>query len=231
MDPYESRALAGSPPPRTHSLAVVSLVCAVLGCCVPILAPVLAVAFGVIASSEIRARPETYVGRELAFAGIVLGAVVLFLTIVGLFVLYAAGLNEDSVSALMETPPAVVFLEEEVPTEAVTYLRENGFISDDERILLYYDDSVMEKFAALSVLTDRRVVTVFDDEPASIPLGDVAGVQYERGSYTRDHVIHVHAEDGRQLALTFTEGADVQGFAERITELVARNGGAELTVE
>ncbi len=214
-----------------HSLALASVVSAVLSCCFPLLPAVLAIAFGIVAASEIRDRPETFTGRELAIAGVVLGTVLLLLQVAGVFVLVAMGLNPDRISAFMDTPPATVFYENTLPPEGEAYLRDGGYVAQDETILLYYDDSFMEKFAALSVLTDRRVLTVFKEVQASIALGEVAGVRYAPGSFTEDHVIHVEGADGQHLALIFSEGADVRGFAERITELVARNGGAQLRVE
>ena len=171
------------------------------------------------------------IGRELAIAGVVLGAVLLLLQIVGILFVFVMGSNQDLITAIMETPPATVFYENKLPVEGEEYLRDNGFVQPDERIILYYDESFLEKFAKLSILTDRRVLTVFDAQPASVDLKEVARVRYVPGSFFEDYVIHVEGRDGRRLALIFTDGADVQGFAERITELVARNGGAALTVE
>lgn len=217
--------------PRTHGLAVASLILGVLGLCCPVVFPIAGITCALIARSDIRQRPEQFQGDGLAIGGLCLSIFLLIAQIAAIFFLAAMGLNPDRVSALIETPPAEVFYENNLPRDGVEYLRMQGFVEPDEHILLYYDDSFMEKYAALSVLTDRRVLTVFDGESSWIGLPDVARVRYVPGSLFDDYVIHVHADDGRHLALIFTEGADVRGFAERITELVARAGGPQLDLE
>lgn len=208
--------------PRTSSLAVAAMVLAGLGLCCPIVLPAAAILLAVFALREINEAPGTVGGRALAVASIWIGGVELVLQLI-LAVLLAIG--------IARTPAAEVFFENNVPERAVRWLRSNGHVAPDERILLYYDDSVLAPFRDVSVLTDRRVLTVVDNRASDIPLPQVQSVRYVPGSFVEDYVIEVGGADGRYLKLVFTEGADVEGFARRLAEEVGRAGGPELEVE
>lgn len=218
-------------PPPIHGLAVGSIVSAVVSCCCPFVPAIVAIVLGVIAYGAIRDRPGQYRGSEWAIAGIVIGAVMLVLQLVSLILMSTLGVSKDSITAFLETPPAEVFVENNLPADGEAYLRENNFVDAGERILLYYDDSFMTKFAALSVLTDRRVLTVNEGRAASIRLREVTRVQYVPGSLADSFYIYVNGRGNDRLTLEFSLGADVSGFAQRITELVTMDGGPQLAVE
>lgn len=84
-------------------------------CCVPIVPAVLAVVFGILATSDIRERPTEVGGRELAVTGAVLGAIVLFIWIVALVLGTSRGLSEDRITSLRRFAPRAV-TEQRAPT-------------------------------------------------------------------------------------------------------------------
>jgi len=62
-------------PPRTCTLAIVSLIAGILGFCIPIVGPALAIVFGVLALGKIKSSFGALAGRGMAIAGIALGAI------------------------------------------------------------------------------------------------------------------------------------------------------------
>jgi hypothetical protein len=61
--------------PTTSGYATASLICAVVGIIVPIVASALAIIFGIVALNQISSSYGRLEGRGLAIAGIVVGAV------------------------------------------------------------------------------------------------------------------------------------------------------------
>jgi hypothetical protein len=80
---YEQYPEAGSP--QTHSKAIVSLVCGIIGLflCGVVLGPV-AIYYGNQAKKEIRASGGRYTGEGFATAGIVLGIIAVVAFVIGL---------------------------------------------------------------------------------------------------------------------------------------------------
>ena len=84
-----------APHRQQSALAIVSLVCGILGVLpFPILASVVAVITGHLARAEIRRAPERYEGDGMAVAGLVLGYLVLGLWLLGgmLLLVFLGGL-------------------------------------------------------------------------------------------------------------------------------------------
>lgn len=80
---------------QTSSLAVVSLVCGILGwTLMPFLGSLIAIVTGHMARSEIRRSPATLEGDGLAVAGLVMGYLVVALTVLGILavILFFGGL-------------------------------------------------------------------------------------------------------------------------------------------
>lgn len=80
---------------QTNSLAVVSLVCGILGwTLLPFLGSVVAIICGHMARSEIRRSPQTQEGDGLAVAGLVMGYLVIILSVLTLLaiILFFGGL-------------------------------------------------------------------------------------------------------------------------------------------
>ena len=77
--PYGPASFGPPPQPggQTNGVAIASLVCGVVGCCLPF-ANLAAIITGVVALNQINAGGNTQKGRELAIGGIVLGAVSCF---------------------------------------------------------------------------------------------------------------------------------------------------------
>ena len=71
-----------TPVRQTNSLAVVSLVCGILGwTLLPFLGSIVAIVCGHMARSEIRRNPQTQEGDGLAVAGLVMGYLVIALSV------------------------------------------------------------------------------------------------------------------------------------------------------
>ena len=204
-------------------MPVTSVVLGVVGLlCGPIVFPALGVLTGALALGEINSRTAPESGRAMARMGIWLGGVTFVLqSILGIAILVA----------LVRTPPVEVFYENNLPTKANAFLRDNHHVDQAERILLYYDDSILSPFKDVSLLTNQHVMSVVGGTATRIPLRRVTGVRYTEGDFFTDFVIEVASSDGTYLKLVFTMGADVEGFAKRITEEVRRAGGRKLDVE
>jgi hypothetical protein len=83
--PSQGFGPGGVAPQKTETLAIVSTIAGVIGtlsccCCILVPLPIAAIATGAIALNKIKADPNLK-GKELAFVGIALGALVLLLTI------------------------------------------------------------------------------------------------------------------------------------------------------
>ncbi|WP_028917339.1 DUF4190 domain-containing protein [Pseudoxanthomonas sp. J35] len=75
---------------RTSNLAIVSLVCGVLGWTLaPFLGSIIAIVTGHMARAEIRRSAGDLDGDGLAVAGLVLGWLAVGLTLVGIFIVFA----------------------------------------------------------------------------------------------------------------------------------------------
>ncbi|MBS0230539.1 MAG: DUF4190 domain-containing protein [Proteobacteria bacterium] len=84
-----------TPVRQTNSLAVVSLVCGILGwTLLPFLGSIVAIVCGHMARSEIRRNPQTQEGDGLAVAGLVLGYLVIALSVLAVVavILFFGGL-------------------------------------------------------------------------------------------------------------------------------------------
>lgn len=84
-----------TPARQTNSLAVVSLVCGILGwTLLPFLGSIVAIVCGHMARSEIRRNPQTQEGDGLAVAGLVLGYLVIALSVLAVVavILFFGGL-------------------------------------------------------------------------------------------------------------------------------------------
>lgn len=84
-----------TPVRQTNSLAVVSLVCSILGwTLLPFLGSIVAIVCGHMARSEIRRNPQTQEGDGLAVAGLVLGYLVIALSVLAVVavILFFGGL-------------------------------------------------------------------------------------------------------------------------------------------
>jgi chromate transport protein ChrA len=81
--PYGPWGIPG--PPRTNSLAITSLVCAIAGLFVFCLPSIPAIVMGAVALRQIRQRGEN--GEGLALAGVIIGVCGIVLAIVGVIVL------------------------------------------------------------------------------------------------------------------------------------------------
>ena len=84
-----------TPVRQTNSLAVVSLVCGILGwTLLPFLGRIVAIVCGHMARSEIRRNPQTQEGDGLAVAGLVLGYLVIALSVLAVVavILFFGGL-------------------------------------------------------------------------------------------------------------------------------------------
>ena len=68
-----SQVPAPAQAPKNSSLAIVSLVCGIVGLCLPLLGGIVAVITGHMAKKEIRASGDTLGGNGMATAGLVLG--------------------------------------------------------------------------------------------------------------------------------------------------------------
>lgn len=95
--------------PATHTLAIVSLVLAILGLFPPVLplvGPIAAVITGAIARREILARPDLYSGEGTARAGVILGWVGIGLAVAAclLIVLSLTFFTISSSGGTMGTP-------------------------------------------------------------------------------------------------------------------------------
>ena len=80
---------------QTNSLAVVSLVCGILGwTLLPFLGSIIAIICGHMARSEIRRNPQTQEGDGLAVAGLVMGYLVIALSVLAVVavILFFGGL-------------------------------------------------------------------------------------------------------------------------------------------
>ena len=80
---------------RTNSLAVVSLVCGILGwTLLPFLGSIIAIICGHMARSEIRRSPDTQEGDGLAVAGLVMGYLVIAFSVLAVIgvILFFGGL-------------------------------------------------------------------------------------------------------------------------------------------
>ncbi|MBS0228640.1 MAG: DUF4190 domain-containing protein [Proteobacteria bacterium] len=84
-----------TPVRQTNSLAVVSLVCGILGwTLLPFLGSIVAIVCGHMARSEIRRNPQTQEGDGLAVAGLVMGYLVIALSVLAVVavILFFGGL-------------------------------------------------------------------------------------------------------------------------------------------
>lgn len=89
---------AGAPP--SYRLAWVSVLAGAAGLCCPVVAPVIAVACGVIAYGAIRNEGEGTSGLALARLGVALGAVLLFFQTLWIVLAVTAGWS-DGPGAIM----------------------------------------------------------------------------------------------------------------------------------
>lgn len=110
--------------------------------------------------------------------------------------------------------PVEVLAGAQLPTDYLETIRETGVLDDDEDVVFFYSDALMDIRDGFYLLTDRKVVVysaTYSDPAIPVPFDDIRDLEVEfDDSFLADSTVWITRSDGSTVSfpLSSERGGD-----------------------
>ena len=88
-----------------------------------------------------------------------------------------------------------VLLGNEIPTYALNYIQEHDILAREEKLIAFYDVTIVLDATEAALLTDKRVIYHKDNKNSDIRYSDILNVKHSEESWTGD-VFIIQSKEG-----------------------------------